>query len=70
MLLSSLSVVVALGLINIWKVGKAPAMQSAPVSELTLPEEAGWLAHAVARIPNDPFGVAGQLGGVAQLPRR
>ena len=57
MLLSSLSVVVALGLINVWKVGKAPAIQSAPVSELTLPEEAGWLAHAVARIPNDPFGL-------------
>ena len=63
LLLSSLSVVVALGLVNVWKPGKAPVEQ-APISrEMVLPDAAGPLASAVALIPDDPFGLlAGWLG--------
>ena len=63
LLLSSLSVVVALGLVNLWKPGKAPAMQVPPPQELTLGEGAGPLAKAVSLIPDDPFGLlAGWVG--------
>jgi len=63
LLLSSLSVVVALGLVNAWKPGKAPAMQVPPPQELTLGEGAGPLAKVVSLIPDDPFGLlAGWFG--------
>jgi len=63
LLLSSLSVVVALGLVNAWKPGKAPAMQVPPPQDLTLGEGAGPLAKVVSLIPDDPFGLlAGWFG--------
>ena len=63
LLLSSLSVVVALGLVNVWKPGKAPAMQVPPPQELTLGEGVGPLAKVVSLIPDDPFGLlAGWFG--------
>lgn len=63
LLLSSLSVVVALGLVNVWKPGKAPAMQVPPPQELTMGEGVGPLAKAVSLIPDDPFGLlAGWFG--------
>ena len=63
LLLSSLSVVVALGLVNAWKPGKAPAMQVSPPQDLTLGEGAGPLAKVVSLIPDDPFGLlAGWFG--------
>ncbi|NDE85902.1 MAG: hypothetical protein EB056_07790, partial [Verrucomicrobia bacterium] len=63
LLLSSLSVVVALGLVNVWKPGKAPVMQVPPPQELTLGKGAGPLAEVVSLIPDDPFGLlAGWFG--------
>ncbi|NBS55159.1 dicarboxylate/amino acid:cation symporter [bacterium] len=63
LLLSSLSVVVALGLVNVWKPGKAPAIQAPPPQELNLAGSSGPLAKAVSLIPDDPFGLlAGWFG--------
>jgi len=63
LLLSSLSVGVALGLVNVWKPGKAPVSQAPASQEVALAETGGPLARAVALIPDDPFGLlAGWVG--------
>ena len=63
LLLSSVSVVVALGLVNVWKPGKISITQATPSGELNLCGGSGFLAETVAKIPDDPFGLlAGWLG--------
>ena len=63
LLLSSISVGVALGLVNLWDPGRAAVPRCGPDQELALPQDAGILARIVSIIPDDPFGwVAGWFG--------
>jgi len=63
LLLSSASVVVALGLVNLWNPGKAAVPHTDWGQGLTLPEDAGFLLRLVSKIPDDPFGLLAGLVG-------
>ena len=63
LLLSSASVIVALGLVNLWDPGKTAVPQTEWGQGLALPEDAGFLLRWVDKIPDDPFGLlAGWIG--------
>lgn len=63
LLLSSLSVGVALGLVNIWNPGKAAVPKQNWGQEVTLPGDAGPLMNLVSQIPDDPFGLVARWVG-------
>jgi len=63
LLLSSASVVVALGLVNLWDPGKAAVPHTDWGQGLELPENAGLLLRLVNRIPDDPFGLLASVVG-------
>jgi DAACS family dicarboxylate/amino acid:cation (Na+ or H+) symporter len=65
LLLSSASVVVALGLVNLWNPGKTAVPHTDWGQGLAVPEDAGFLLRAVSKIPDDPFGL---LAGVVGCP--
>ena len=63
LLLGSLSVLVALGIVNLLQPGKSVVVQHAPASEVALAEGTSVLARAVDALPGNPFALlAGGLG--------
>lgn len=69
LLLSSISVGLSLGLVNLWDPGRASVPRTGLGEEFCMPEDAGILAHWVGKIPDDPFGLLAGWAGSSSSAR-